>query len=356
MSSAGLVAEVDATVGALELRVSLDVAPGETVAVLGPNGAGKTTLLRVLAGLHPLRSGEVRLDGAVLDGGPEERPVGVVFQDLLLFPHLSCVENVAFGLRARGASRESARAAASSWLERVGLGDRGGDRPGQLSGGEAQRVALARTLATSPRLLLLDEPLSALDATTRAMTRRDLRRLLSEHEGVRLLVTHDPLEAMALADRLVVLEAGRVVQEGTPATISARPRTPYVADLVGVNLLRGVAGSDGAVVVVGAVTLHAAGSDGDREVVVGDAFAVVHPRAVALHRRRPEGSARNVWSGSVGNVELDAGRARVAVVLDGGAVALVAEVTPAAVAELRLAEGGPVWASVKATEVTVYPG
>ena len=351
MSEGGLTATIEADVGTLELRVVLQVAPGETVAVLGPNGAGKTTLLRVLAGLHRMHSGEIRLDGEVLDGEPSTRPIGMVFQDYLLFPHLSVVDNIAFGLRARGLRREEARAAATAWLERVGLAGRGSGRPATLSGGEAQRVALARALATEPRLLLLDEPLSALDATTRATTRRDLRNILQAHHGVKVLVTHDPLEAMALADRLIVLEQGRIVQEGTAAGISARPRSPYVADLVGVNLVAGTA-TPGGLVAPGLV-LHAATSS----VVEGDAFAVVHPRAVSLHRARPEGSARNVWAGESAHVELAAGRARVQVRLDaeGARPTLVAEVTPGAVADLRLADGGRVWASVKATEVSIYP-
>ena len=352
MSGAGLSARVEATVGTLALQVALAVEPGETVAVLGPNGAGKTTLLRVLAGLHPLDRGEVCLDGVVLDGDPCERSVGVVFQDYLLFPHLSVLENVAFGLRARGRPRDRARSDAAGWLDRVGLADRASARPAALSGGESQRVALARALATEPRMLLLDEPLSALDATTRAATRRDLRRLLLDHDGVRVLVTHDPLEAMALADRLVVLEGGRIVQEGTAAEISARPRSAYVADLVGVNLVAGTATADG--LVAPGLTLHAATAS----VADGDAFAVVHPRAISLHRTRPEGSARNVWAGDAMHIEVEAGRARIQLRLDGGdgrdGPTMVAEVTPAAVADLRLADGGRVWASVKATEVTVY--
>ena len=348
----GLDASVVTRVGDLDVVVDLVIGAGETVAVLGPNGAGKTTLLRVLAGLHP-SEGEVRLDGRVLDGDASERPVGVVFQDLLLFPHLSVLENVAFGLRARGRPKAEAREVARRWLERVGLGGRGDDRPSALSGGEAQRVALARALIVEPRLLLMDEPLSALDASTRADTRRDLRRVLAAHDGVKIVVTHDPLEAMALADRLVVLERGRIVQEGTAAEISARPRSAYVADLVGVNLIAGVSSADGLVAGGGGLVLHAAGAAASAD--AGDAFAVVHPRAVALHRSAPEGSARNVWSGEAASVEVDAGRARVRVALDGGGPVLVAEVTPAAVAELRLAEGGQVWASVKATEVSVYP-
>ena len=349
VTDAGLVVDVETSVGALDLRVALDVAPGETVAVLGPNGAGKTTLLRALAGLHPARSGRVRLDGVVLDGD-RVRAIGrrrVPGLPAVPAPHGAGERRLRTARRGR--RRDDARSIAREWLARVGLGDRAGARPGSLSGGEAQRVALARALATEPRLLLFDEPLSALDASTRATTRRDLRRVLAEHDGVKLLVTHDPLEAMALADRLVVLEHGNVVQEGTAAEISARPRSPYVADLVGVNLVPGTATSEG--LVAPGIALHAAAVN----VSGGEAFAVVHPRAVSLHRSPPEGSARNVWTGEAAHVEVEAGRARVQVRLDGDGPALVAEVTPAAVAELRLADGGRVWASVKATEVTIYP-
>ncbi|HUP85593.1 MAG TPA: ABC transporter ATP-binding protein [Acidimicrobiales bacterium] len=351
MTDSGLSADVHVDVGSLSLRVELSVASGETVAVLGPNGAGKTTLLRALAGLQPMVAGDVSLDGVVLDGDPATRSVGFVFQDYVLFPHLSVLENVAFGLRARGGTRHACRQEAAQWLARIGLSGRGSDRPAALSGGEAQRVALARALATSPRLLLLDEPLSALDATTRAAMRRDLAATLAAHDGVKLVVTHDPLEAMALADRLVILEAGLVVQDGTAAEITARPRSAYVADLVGVNLLSGVAVGDGLVAVAGASGLRLQAAEGSVE---GDVFAVVHPRAVALHRAIPEGSARNTWRGEVTSVEAEGGRARARLVLDGGVV-LVAEITPAAVSDLGLTDGGSVWASVKATEVNVYP-
>jgi len=342
--------DVDLRLGALDLEVRLDVAPGETVALLGPNGAGKTTLLRVLAGLQPFDAGHVVLDGAVLDDGavhvpPEARPIGMVFQDYLLFPHLSALENVAFGLRSRGVARAEARRRAGGWLERVGLGEHTGSRPRALSGGQAQRVALARALATEPRLLLLDEPLAALDASTRLETRRELRRQLAGYEGVRLVVTHDPLEAMALAERLVVMEQGKVVQAGTSQEISRRPRSRYVADLVGVNLLRGWA--EGNRVVVGPAASLAVPGAGR-----GEVFAVVHPRAVALHRQAPEGTPRNVWQGTADELDLEGERVRVRV---GGPIPIVAEVTPAAVADLALADGGAVWVSVKATEITVYP-
>jgi molybdate transport system ATP-binding protein len=349
-----LVAAVALRRGDLELDVTLDLPLGSTVALLGPNGAGKTTLLRALAGLQPLQHGRVTLGDDVLEDtatgvrlAPEQRPIGVLFQDYLLFPHLSALENVAFGLRCRGVARAEARRRAQAWLDRVGLGDRSAARPHALSGGQAQRVALARALATDPQLLLLDEPLSALDASTRLEVRRELRRHLASFEGVRLLVTHDPLEAIALADELVVLEHGRVVQSGTPADVSARPRSRYVAELVGVNLYRGHAAEDRVVLADGA-SLQAPSGAG----VAGAVFALVHPRAVSLHRREPEGTPRNVWKGVAESLDLEGERVRVRV---GGRIPIVAEVTPAAVAELGLADGGEVWVSVKAAEVEIYP-
>ena len=339
------------TLGTLVLEVELAVATGELVVLLGPNGAGKTTLLRAIAGLVPLDRGRVVLDGDVLEDTAagtwvptEQRPVGFVFQDYLLFPHLSALENVAFGLRARGLPKAEARRRAAGWLERVGLATHAGARPRALSGGQAQRVALARAMVGDPRLLLLDEPLAALDAATRTEVRRDLRRHLASFDGTRLLVTHDPLEAMALADRLVVLEGGHITQTGSPAEVSGRPRSRYAAELVGVNLFHGHA--DG----------HAVKLPGGVLVVAddhhGEVFAAVHPHAVALHRQPPEGTPRNIWPGTADALEVVGDRVRVRV---SGTVPVVAEVTPAAASELRLADGGPVWATVKATEVTVYP-
>jgi molybdate transport system ATP-binding protein len=347
-----LQADIALRLGALALEVELDAAPGEIVAVLGPNAAGKTTLLRALAGLVPLDRGTVSLDGVVFDDvargirlPPELRPIGVVFQDYLLFPHLSALENVAFGLRAHGVAAREARTRAGTWLDRLGVGDQADARPRTLSGGQAQRVALARALAIDPHLLLLDEPLAALDASARGDVRRDLKRHLASFAGVRILITHDPLEAVALADRLVILERGRVVQTGTPAEVTQRPRSRYVADLVGVNLLRGTANA-GQVAVSGGATLQLA--DG----VEGEVFAVIHPRAVALHRTRPEGSPRNVWRGRAAALDLQGDRVRVGVE---GEMPIIAEVTPGAVRDLDLAEGGEVWVSVKATEITIYP-
>jgi molybdate transport system ATP-binding protein len=200
-------------------------------------------------------------------------------------------------------------------------------------------------MVAEPRLLLLDEPLAALDAATRTELRRHLRRHLAAFAGTRLLVTHDPLEALALADRLVVLEGGRITQTGNPDEVRARPRSGYVAELVGINLYRGHAGDD-AIELEGGGRLVAA--DGHH----GQVFAAVHPHAVALHRHRPEGTPRNSWPGTADTLEVIGDRVRVRV---SGTVPIVAEVTPAAAGELHLADGGPVWATVKATEVTTYP-
>ncbi len=360
----GLDASITVGLGTLELDVSLQVPNGGVVALLGPNGAGKTTLVRALAGLQPIRAGRVVLDGLVLDdaGAPdagsavhvraEERSVGVLFQDHLLFPHLSVLDNVAFGPRARGVPRRRADAEARGWLERVGLGAQCGARPGELSGGQQQRVALARALVTDPSLLLLDEPLAALDASTRAAVRRDLRRHLDAFDGVALLVTHDPLDALALADDVVVIEQGVVSQRGSVAEVAARPRTPYVAELFGLNLLRGT--GRGIEVVLDERQGQAAApgpvvvSVGER--VEGPVFVLIRATSISLHRHEPESSARNRFRLEVVGFDLLGEHVRVRL---GGAVELVAEVTPASVAEMGLVEGAPVWASVKATDVVV---
>src|SRR5437762_5576807 len=321
-------ARIHAVVGAFELDGPLAVAAGGLVAVLGPNGAGKTSLLRALAGLLPLSGGRVSLDGVVLEDPAEgilvpseRRPVGLVFQDYLLFPHLSALENVAFGLRARGMARGAAMNQARHWLDRVGLAAESERKPASLSGGQAQRVALARVLALNPALLLLDEPMAALAASTRVEFRRDLRRPLEPVRGVRLLVTHDPVEAMAMADRLVVIEHGRVLQSGSPAEVTQRPRSRYVADLVGVNLFRGTARQN-------VITISGGGSLTAVGVTDGDVFAVAHPRTVALYRARPAGTPRHVWEGRAPDLDLQGGQVRV---LLQGSPSIVAEVTPASV-------------------------
>ncbi len=332
--------------GGFTLDAELSVAAGEVVAVLGPNGAGKTTALRALAGLIPLDDGHITLDGRRVDAlAPEHRSIGVVFQDYLLFPHLSALDNVAFGPRCHGVPRAEARERARDWLERVGLRDQARRKPRQLSGGQAQRVALARALAAGPHLLLLDEPLAALDARTRLDTRAHLRGHLAGHRGATVLVTHDPLDAMMLADRLVIVEDGTVVQTGDAAAITTRPRTDYVARLVGLNLYRGTAEGH-TVRVTGDFALTTASEQR------GAVFVAFPPAAVALFAGRPAGSPRNTWPAEVAAIARHGDSLRVELT---GPIAAAADITPAAAVELGLAPGSRVWATLKATEARSYP-
>ncbi|WP_336083008.1 ABC transporter ATP-binding protein [Nocardia sp. SSK8] len=344
-------AELRIAQGDFTLDIAFTVAPGEVVALLGPNGAGKTTALRALAGLTPLTEGRIRLDERIWDAPParfvpaEHRAVGVVFQDYLLFATMTALDNVAFGLQARGTHRKLARQHAAGWLERVGLGQHAAAKPRSLSGGQAQRVALARALATDPALLLLDEPLAALDASTRLQVRAELGHHLADFPGHTVLVTHDPLDAMVLADRLVIIENGRVVQEGPPAEVAQRPRTDYVANLVGLNLYRGVA--DGT-----SVKLADGGVLTIPESTTGPVYLAFPPSAVALYPEPPVGSPRNTWETTVAGVEQHAHLTRIRLA---GSPAVLAEVTPATVADLRVQSGMRLWASVKATEIRTYP-
>ncbi len=338
--------------GSFRLELKLSIPAGQTVALLGPNGSGKSTAVAALAGLLPIDAGRITLSGRTLDDPdkgvfvpPEDRKVGVVFQDYLLFPHLSALENVAFGLKSRGVGGEAAMTAAVSWMGQMGLGDLAKQKPRQLSGGQAQRVALARALVIEPDLLLLDEPLSALDVTTRAELRRMLDEHLEQFAGPRLLITHDPTEAFLLADEIHVLEDGTVTQVGIADDIRLRPETPYAADLAGSNLLLGAAA--GGVVLVEGHPVQIADTE-----IAGPVILTIRPSAVALHLSRPEGSPRNAWATIVDDIEDLGDRVRVHL---GTPLPLVAEVTSEAVDEMRLVEGGPVWASIKATEIAVLP-
>ncbi|MYW64342.1 ATP-binding cassette domain-containing protein [Streptomyces sp. SID8379] len=343
----GLDARLVVDRGGFRLDVTLTAAPGDVVALLGPNGAGKTTALRALAGLVPLTDGRLRLDGVELDRTPPEaRPVGVVFQDYLLFPHLTALDNVAFGPRCHGTTKAEARAQAARWLERMGLSGHAGVKPRRLSGGQAQRVALARALATHPRLLLLDEPLAALDARTRLEVRAQLRRHLADFEAVAVLVTHDPLDAMVLADRLVVIEDGHVVQEGTPGHIARHPRTDYIAHLIGLNLYKGQAEGH-------TVRLDSGPAITTTEELTGPVFVTFPPTAVTLYRERPAGtSARNLWRCEVAGMETHGDQIRADLT---GELPLAAGLTTVAAAELGLHPGAEVWAAVKAAQTHAYP-
>ena len=346
-------ADVQLRRGALDLSVDIEVRPGEVLALLGPNGAGKSTLLRCLAGLAAVDAGRIMIDSNVVDDpvvaafvAPEDRSVGFVFQNYVLFEHMTVAENVAFGLRASGTPKARALATSHDWLKRVGLAELAAVRPKALSGGQAQRVALVRALATSPRVLLLDEPLAALDVGTRATVRRDLHRHLESFVGMAILVTHDPVDAYALADRVAILDAGRIVQIGTLAEVTARPRSRYVADLVGVNLVSGdvsegvLATSSGARVVIA-------------DAPAGPSLAIIRPHSISLVRDHPEGSsARNVWAGTIAEIDRLGERARVSI---DGLLPLTAEITVAALEAMQLRSGDDLFATVKATDIEVYP-
>lgn len=335
-----------------QLDLSLSIPPGKTVALLGPNGAGKSTAVEAISGLLPIESGRIELAGVTLDDPasgrfvpPELRRIGVVFQDYLLFPRMTVIENVAFGLRSRRTSSRLAMARAGEWLERVGLSEVSGRRPAELSGGQAQRVALARALVIEPDLLLLDEPLSALDVTTRARLRRILGRHLESFPGPRLLITHDPSEALLLAEEIHVLEQGRVTQSGSADDIRLRPRTRYAADLAGSNLFVGTA--SGGRVTLDTHRLHVP-SQSEGEVMV-----TIRPSAISVHRRQPEGSPRNTWPTKIELIERLGERVRLRT---GPPLTLTVEITEEATAALGLVEGDEVWVAIKATEIGVEAG
>ncbi len=343
-----LAADLLVRLGTLELRAALTVGD-ETVAVVGPNAAGKTTLLRAIAGLVPIDEGSVRLAGRTLADTaagvgvpPEQRRIGMVFQDTLLFPHLSVVDNVAFGLRAAGVRPSEARAAATEWLERMGIAARAGARPSELSGGEVQRVGLARAVATNPDALLLDESLSSLDVDARLGMRRLLQTHLRQLGKPVVVVTHDVVEAATLANRIIVLEGGRVVQDDTVEEITRRPRSPWAAQLLGRNLYRGVA--RGSMVTLANGQQLQTGTPG-----AGEVFALVPPEAVRLSAGRLNGA--NTWRATLTSVDTDGSRARI---FTAGSLPAVAEVPPAALRDLDLAKGA-VWVTINPDDVVVYP-
>jgi putative spermidine/putrescine transport system ATP-binding protein len=258
--------------------MTLEMAPGELVALLGPSGCGKTTALRALAGLDEPDSGRIVVDGQDITHVPaNHRGMGMVFQAYSLFPNMTARDNVAYGLRLRGVAAEVRRRKADEMLDLVGLGAQGARYPYQLSGGQQQRVALARALAIEPKVLLLDEPLSALDAKVRRQLREEIRRIQIAVGTTTLFVTHDQEEALAMGDRVGVMSAGRLEQIAPPAELYDRPRTAFVADFVGLtNRLSGAA-SDGVVEVLGQRIPLLDGSAGP-----GSVLALIRPEAVTV--------------------------------------------------------------------------
>jgi molybdate transport system ATP-binding protein len=334
----------------LLLDINVDAAAGEVVGLLGPNGSGKSTTLSVVAGLRRLDAGRLELDGTVLDAPavgrwvpPHRRRVGFVFQHLELFPHLNVVDNVGYGLRRRGLDRRSARGLAREWLDRLDIGDLALARPSTLSGGQAQRVALARALAFEPRVLLLDEPMSALDAQARMSVRGQLRRLVKDFQGVTLLVTHDLIDVVGLADRVVVLDAGRIAQIGTPEEVRRHPRTRHVAAMTGRNLLRGSAHGQHIDLGQGITVVVA-----DRH--QGTVDVVCPPRAVRLvprHHDRPTGA----WASTLTGVEAVGDHARGVL---GPPLPLMTRIRLEDLTE-DLALDAQVWAWLDPQELEVHP-
>lgn len=331
------------------LSVAFEAPAGTTVAVVGPPGSGKTTLLRALAGLEPA-TGSITLDGRRIDGAPpEQRGIGVVFQERLLFPNLSIMENIAYPLRARGVGGRLARRRADVMLGRLGAAAIGRTAPSRLSGGEAVRVALARALAAEPKALLVDEPFAGVEETTRPGVRTAVAAELASFEGPRIVATRDPVEALVLGDRIVVLEHGHVSQIGTAAELRQRPATQYVATVAGLSVVRGTVRREA----------------GDRVMLItsgdpiavetgysGEAYAVVRGAAVSLFPFPPNGSPSNVFRRSVVAIAIEGGRALVS--LDGDPP-LVAEITAASARRLLLEPESGVYAVFKATDVAILP-
>lgn len=332
------------------LDVDLRAAAGEVVALVGPNGSGKSTTLAAVAGLQRLGAGRLELEGRVLDQPgaghwipPHARRIGYVFQQLELFPHLNALDNVAYGLRRRGLGRPAARAQAREWLDRLEIGHLAPARPHTLSGGQAQRVALARALAFEPRALLLDEPMSALDSESRMSVRGQLRRLVKDFDGVTLLVTHDLLDVLGLADRVVVLDAGRVAQDAAPELMRRHPRTRHAAAMAGRNLVPGQARGHDVELGHGIVVTSTERHDGPVDLVCP-------PRAVRLaprHHDRPPGA----WESTIAGVEAVGDHARA---LLGPPLPLMARIRLEDLAA-DLALDASVWVWLDPTEVDVHP-
>jgi molybdate transport system ATP-binding protein len=340
--------EARTRLGALELDVALSVAAGECLALAGPSGAGKTSILRIVAGLLRPAAGRVSCGGETwldierrVDLAPESRRCGYVFQEHALFGHLRAWQNVAYGLR--DVPRSERRARAVDLLARFGMEGLADARPRTLSGGERQRVALARALAVQPAALLLDEPLAALDTRTRAAASRELHAVLAGAAVPALLVTHDFGEAALLGDRVGVIDAGRVIQEGTAAELAAAPASAFVADFTGAVVLTGTARAEGGLT---RVTLDGGGEVASLEEATGPVTVSVYPWEIEiLPDSEHHGSAQNRLPVQVLSVTTVGSRVRVGLAAP---QPLTAEVSEAAVRELGLEPGVRVVASWKA--------
>lgn len=381
-----------------QLELSFQVPEHQTTVILGESGAGKSTLLRLLAGLLKPQRGHISLqettyyDSELRISVPaQQRPFGFVFQDYILFPHLTAYENIAFGLRAQQLPLQFIRRQVEKVLEQVQMTAYAQRLPAQLSGGQQQRIAIARALVLQPQLLLLDEPLSALDVQTRREIRQELRQILATSNVTTLLVTHHYLDSLFFGQQILVMDHGQLIQQGNQQNLSRYPRSSYVAELVGVNFFQGTIQSieDNTTCVVtitqsraeaGRGASIAAQENGSLEIVATfqeqDAAAtmttpkiqagqeiivVIEPRSITLHQQRPEGSARNFFQGMIQQMLYletasgeHSGRVRVSLQLPGLTVPFIAEITASSAQRMQLSEGQILYASCKATEARAY--
>lgn len=348
------------TVPARGVDAAFNIGSGEVLALIGPNGSGKSTIAGVIAGLVAAQSATVRVGERTITDtvrriavATHDRRVGLLQQDPLLFPHLSVIDNIVFAARqARHRDRGDARASAMRWLEEVDAAGLARRRPAELSGGEAQRVAVARALAAEPDVLVLDEPLSGLDVAVSASVRSVLGRVLASGGRPTLLITHDLLDIVTLADRVAVLEDGRITESGPAAAVLAAPRSVFAARIAGVNVVRGVLAGPDVVTDADGQRWHGGGEG----LAAGDqALAVFSPAAVAVYRERPQGSPRNCVRIRIEALESVGAAVRIrAAGQPGGAPGLAADITPDAVADLRLRPGEEVWFSIKSQAVALH--
>ncbi len=369
---------VDTHLNAFHLALNFSAQTGQTTVLLGESGAGKSTILRLLAGLLYPEQGHVSLDDDIYFDSAQRISIGYVFQDYVLFPHLSVFENVAFGLRAQHLRRAEVRQRVGEAMERAHLASLAQRRPHQISGGQQQRVALARALALRPRLLLLDEPLAALDIQTRREVRQELRTILNEVGITTVMVTHQYLEALLFGHHIVVLDGGSVIQQGGQRDLQEYPRSSYVAELIGVNFFQGhivryetnnictIRIRDGQQPFEVVAALKERASSADEQPSIGEAaYVIVDPRSITLHPALPISSARNVFRGRIvqllrlnsNTLHSSDGHMRVSVTLDDAGPAyppITAEITEASAQRMDLQEGQAIYITFKATEASAY--
>jgi molybdate transport system ATP-binding protein len=378
-------AQFDILLGTFHLDMCFSSESGKTTVILDESGSGKSTVLRLIAGLlkpdkgHFVLDDETYVDTAQhFEVPPQERPIGYVFQEYVLFPHLSVFDNVAFGLRMQRISRQVIRQRVGEALEQVHLVGYDDRRPAQLSGGQQQRVAIARALALKPQLLLLDESLAALDIQTRREVEQELRQILSKLQLTTVMVSHQYIDALLFGHQIIVLDHGKVIQQGSHLDLLLHPQSPYIAEMVGVNLLKGeVVSTDASL--FHTISLSKSDRKGLEVIAISqddtqhttnltphqEVSVVVDPRSITLHQSKSESSAQNVFRGEIIQIvpisatfsetdKMMEGLMRVSMLIDPALPPLSADITVTSSSQLELSEGKVMYASFKATETRAY--